>query len=146
VELNREVPNASPRLSLIASYLSSQGCFTWRISRLHAVALLFLLSMYPHGLLVPPPRCGVHRMLRIPVTPLARFQTLVVSRTMVGSISFRTARYFILLLAALLAKSAFTVFTRANGKTRVIALVILGGLAFNSIAGPRPHNTRNADT
>ena len=54
-------------------------------------------------------------------------------------------RYFVPLLVALLAKSAFIAFGQASGKMQVIVLVIVEGLVFISIIVLKPHETRKAD-
>ena len=54
-------------------------------------------------------------------------------------------RYFIPLLVALVAKSAFIAFGQASGKTQVIVLVILEGLILISIIVLKPYETRKAD-
>ena len=53
--------------------------------------------------------------------------------------------YFIPLLVALLAKSAFIAFGQAHGTMQVIVLVILEGLVFVSIIVLKPYETRKAD-
>ena len=53
--------------------------------------------------------------------------------------------YFIPLLVALLAKSAFIAFGQAHGTMQVVVLVILEGLLFISIIVLKPYETRKAD-
>ena len=53
--------------------------------------------------------------------------------------------YFIPLLVALLAKSAFIAFGQAHGKMQVVVLVILEGFVFISIIALKPYETRKAD-
>ena len=53
--------------------------------------------------------------------------------------------YFIPLLVALFAKSAFIAFGQASGKTQVIALVILEGFVLISIVVLKPYETKKAD-
>lgn len=62
-----------------------------------------------------------------------------------GQYRVEQRRYFVPLLVALLAKSAFVAFGQGNGKMQVVVLVILEGLVFISIVVLKPYETRKAD-
>ena len=73
------------------------------------------------------------------------FDSLPYHKPLWGQYRFERRWYFIPLLVALLAKSAFIAFGQASGAAQVTLLVILEGLTFIGIVVLKPYETKKAD-